>query len=157
AGRKHGAIGYLVTDWGDGGHPQPLAVSYFPLLAGAALSWCANTFDERQIVNVLSRDVFYDPSRRLAAAARALGLAHRPFRYREPNSTPFGIVIAAPPQEWRESFCRGGLECYARIAGRNLQAAEEEVARQRAIIRKSRARNRSSGILALELDLAARM
>ncbi|MGN6552599.1 MAG: beta-N-acetylhexosaminidase, partial [Verrucomicrobiota bacterium] len=25
AGRKNGAIGYLITDWGDGGHPQPLA------------------------------------------------------------------------------------------------------------------------------------
>ena len=24
-GRKHGAMGYLNTDWGDGGHPQPLA------------------------------------------------------------------------------------------------------------------------------------
>ena len=40
AGRKHGAIGYLNTDWGDGGHPQPLAVSYLPYLLGAALSWC---------------------------------------------------------------------------------------------------------------------
>src|SRR5208282_5256591 len=38
AGKKFGAIGYLITDWGDGGHPQPLAVSYLPLLAGAALS-----------------------------------------------------------------------------------------------------------------------
>ncbi|TAL04129.1 MAG: glycoside hydrolase, partial [Verrucomicrobia bacterium] len=28
AGRKHGAVGYLNTDWGDGGHPQPLAVSW---------------------------------------------------------------------------------------------------------------------------------
>ena len=28
AGKKFGAIGYLNTDWGDGGHPQPLAVSY---------------------------------------------------------------------------------------------------------------------------------
>ena len=41
AGRKHGAMGYLNTDWGDGGHPQPLAVSYLPYLLGAALSWCA--------------------------------------------------------------------------------------------------------------------
>ena len=41
AGRKHGAIGYLITDWGDGGHPQPLAVSYLPLLAGASLAWNA--------------------------------------------------------------------------------------------------------------------
>ena len=42
-GRKHGAIGYLNTDWGDGGHPQPLAVSWLPYLVGAAVSWCART------------------------------------------------------------------------------------------------------------------
>ena len=47
AGTQHGAVGYLITDWGDGGHPQPLAVSYLPYLAGASLSWCANTFDEK--------------------------------------------------------------------------------------------------------------
>ena len=36
AGRKNDAIGYLNTDWGDGGHPQPLAISW-PLYAiGAA-------------------------------------------------------------------------------------------------------------------------
>ncbi|MBC8095848.1 MAG: family 20 glycosylhydrolase, partial [Akkermansiaceae bacterium] len=64
AGRRHGAIGYLITDWGDGGHPQPLAVSYLPYLAGAALSWCASTFDEKKLVPVLSRDVFNDPTQR---------------------------------------------------------------------------------------------
>ena len=41
AGRRRGAFGYLITDWGDGGHPQPLAVSYLPSLAGAAVSWCS--------------------------------------------------------------------------------------------------------------------
>ena len=39
AGHKHGAIGYLITDWGDGGHPQPLAVSWPMFAAGASLAW----------------------------------------------------------------------------------------------------------------------
>ena len=62
AGHKHGAMGYLITDWGDGGHPQPLAVSYLPYLAGASLSWCAKTFDEAKLIPVLNRDVFNDPT-----------------------------------------------------------------------------------------------
>ena len=41
-GLKHGACGYLVTDWGDGGHWQPLCVSYAGFLYGAALSWCVS-------------------------------------------------------------------------------------------------------------------
>jgi len=36
AGKKFGAIGFLNTDWGDGGHPQPLAVSWPLFAAGAA-------------------------------------------------------------------------------------------------------------------------
>ncbi len=45
-GRKNGAMGYLNTDWGDGGHPQPLAASYLPYLMGAAASWHATARDE---------------------------------------------------------------------------------------------------------------
>jgi len=38
-GLKHGACGYLITDWGDGGHWQPLCVSLCGLMYGAAISW----------------------------------------------------------------------------------------------------------------------
>jgi hexosaminidase len=43
AGRKHGAAGYLITDWGDNGHLQYEPVSYLGFMAGAALSWCGDT------------------------------------------------------------------------------------------------------------------
>lgn len=39
AGRDHGAVGFLNTDWGDGGHHQVLPVSFPGFLAGAARSW----------------------------------------------------------------------------------------------------------------------
>ncbi|MDD4622453.1 MAG: glycoside hydrolase family 20 zincin-like fold domain-containing protein [Kiritimatiellae bacterium] len=38
-GLKHGACGYLMTDWGDGGHWQPLAVSLPGFAYGAAVAW----------------------------------------------------------------------------------------------------------------------
>src|SRR5439155_19110005 len=126
AGRRHGAIGYLNTDWGDGGHPQPLAVSYLPYLMGAALSWCGDSFDESLLVPVLSRYIFDDPTQRLAHAALALGYAHRKFNYYAPNVTPFGTVIAAPPPRLRELFCRDGLKYYARIPEKNVRAALDE-------------------------------
>jgi hypothetical protein len=115
AGRKHGAEGYLVTDWGDGGHPQPLAVSYLPYLAGASLGWCARSFRKDLLVPVLSRDVFDDPAQRVASSALALGFAHKKLHYCAPNVTPLGAVIAAPPPALRELFCRDGLKYYARI------------------------------------------
>src|SRR5262249_44090337 len=40
-GKAGGASGYLITDWGDRGHLQPLCVSYPGILAGAAHAWNA--------------------------------------------------------------------------------------------------------------------
>jgi hypothetical protein len=158
-GHKHGAIGYLITDWGDGGHPQPLAVSYLPYLAGASLSWCAKTFDEAKLIPVLNRDVFNDSTGNAAKVAFALGRAHRKLKFTAPNETPLGTVIAAPPVEQRELFCRNGLKHYTRISGKNIRAALTEIEKQRALLKGGRLRAFApkAKILALELDLAARM
>jgi hypothetical protein len=157
AGRKHGAIGYLNTDWGDGGHPQPLAVSWPLYVIGAAHSWCSKSFDEKLLVPVLSRDVYEDPSQNVANAAIALGFAHRKFDYLESNITPFGAVIAAPPPETRELFCRNGLKYYARIKPKNIHAALAEVEKQLALLGKTKSISRSGVMLKMELHLAARM
>jgi hexosaminidase len=157
AGRKHGAIGYLNTDWGDGGHPQPLAVSWPLYITGAAHSWCSETYNEKLLVPVLSRDVYEDPSQKMAKAAIALGLAHRKFDYLESNVTPFGAVIAAPPPAWRELFCRSGLKYYARIKARKILAAWAEVEKNRGNLAKAKPTTSAGAILQQELDLAARM
>jgi len=133
AGLKHGAIGYLNTDWGDGGHPQPLAVSYLPYLLGAALSWCAQAADETLLVPVLSRDIFHDPTQRMAKAALGLGLAHRKLDYYAGLGTPLGTAISAPVPQTRELMCRDGLKYYARIPAKNIRAAQDEVEAQRAV------------------------
>jgi hexosaminidase len=157
AGKRSGALGYLNTDWGDGGHPQPLAVSWLPFVAGAALSWNSNNFDETKLIAVLSRDVFCDPTQRLANAALALGRAHRKFDYSTLNSTPLGSVIAAPPPQERELFCRDGLKCFAKISGKNIRATWKEIERQRKSLASAKPENAVAKILARELDLAARM
>jgi hexosaminidase len=157
AGRKHGAIGYLNTDWGDGGHPQPLAVSWPLYVIGAAHSWCSKSFDEELLVPVLSRDVYNDPTQRIAKAAIALGLAHQKFGYREANVTPFGAVIAAPPPETRELFCRSGLKYYARISEQKIRKALLAVQQQRAALLRAKPTNAAGQLLRAELDLAGRM
>src|SRR4029077_9845973 len=90
AGKKHGAVGYLNTDWGDGGHPQPLAVSYLPYACGAAMGWCAKSFKPASLITVLSRDIFDDPTQRTATAAYGLGFAHRKLNHHTINVTPLG-------------------------------------------------------------------
>ena len=159
AGRKHGAMGYLITDWGDGGHPQPLAVSWPLYLFGAGVSWCAKSFDPKLLEPVLSRDVFRDATGHVAKTALALGFAHRKFGCTETNQTPFGTVIAAPPPGRREMFCRNGLKYYARIPAKNIRSALAEIDKQIRIL-KSLAKGVAAPdgkILLRELELAARM
>ena len=70
AGKKFGALGFLNTDWGDGGHPQPLAVSWPMFAAGAALAWNSKGFDESKLLAVLSRDVLEQSCRRRSSQKR---------------------------------------------------------------------------------------
>jgi hypothetical protein len=159
AGRKHGAAGYLITDWGDGGHPQPLAVSWPPYLYGAGVSWCAKSFDETSLAAVLSRDVFEEKTGGAARATLALGVAHLRLGHKETNQTPLGTVIAAPKFGTREMICRNGPKCYARIPAKKIRAALAAVEKQiRVLQRLGRQHAVPPGqLLVRELELAARM
>ena len=59
-GLKHGAIGFLNTDWGDEGHMQPLPVSYLGFLAGAVESWSHEASQSLDIPTTLDMFVFRD-------------------------------------------------------------------------------------------------
>ncbi len=157
AGKKFGAIGFLNTDWGDGGHPQPLAVSWPLFAAGAALAWNATALDERQLLAVLSRDVFEDPTGNAAAAGYRLGFAHLKLGVKAMNETPLGTVLAAPKPADRELFCRNGLKWFAKIPAKKIAAALNEIQNQRIALRQAKPHSDAGIILAEELDLAARM
>jgi hexosaminidase len=74
-GRAAGASGYLVTDWGDRGHLQPLPVSYPGFLLGAGLSWNAGLpeVDRALLADLLDAHAFDDRARVLGRAALELG------------------------------------------------------------------------------------
>jgi hypothetical protein len=157
AGKKFGAAGYLNTEWGDGGHPQPLAVSWPMFAAGAALAWNAASLDEAVLAPVLNRDVYEDSSGKIGTVALKLGFVHRKLGVKAVNETPLGTVIAAPKPEERELFCRNGLKWFAKIPQEKILATFKEIQQQRARIRRGKCASDSGILLAVELDLAARM
>ena len=55
SGLAHGAVGYLVTDWGDNGHLQYLPASYVGFAAGAASAWCLSANRDLDVPAVLDR------------------------------------------------------------------------------------------------------
>ena len=75
-GIRHGAIGCLITDWGDNGHWQPLPVSYLPYSIGAAYSWGIKANRDSDLLPAIDMHVFRDRAGVMAAAARDLGNAY---------------------------------------------------------------------------------
>ena len=73
AGKSTGAEGYLITDWGDGGHLQPLPVSYLGFAYGAAVSWATEANGDLDIADRLSRYAFLDPAGKMGQLAYDLG------------------------------------------------------------------------------------
>ncbi len=59
-GVRHGAIGYLNTDWGDMGHHQYLPISYPGYFAGAALSWCVKKNQDADVAGAIDSLAFGD-------------------------------------------------------------------------------------------------
>ncbi|MCU4164519.1 beta-N-acetylhexosaminidase [Carboxylicivirga caseinilyticus] len=59
-GKRHNAKGYLITDWGDHGHWQPLSVSYPSFIYGAALSWNVSDSKDMDIAKATSQFLLLD-------------------------------------------------------------------------------------------------
>ncbi|HNZ47258.1 MAG TPA: family 20 glycosylhydrolase [Candidatus Hydrogenedentes bacterium] len=75
-GLNQGAIGYLITDWGDSGHWQFPPVSYLPFAQGAALSWAYDANRSLDLVKAADLHIFEDASGLLARSAFDLGNAY---------------------------------------------------------------------------------
>jgi hexosaminidase len=99
AGQREGASGYLITDWGDHGHLQPLAVSYLGFLAGAGFSW--NVSDAKDPLaldwpGLLDRHVFADTMAGLGRAAYELGNAYLHTGSLRPNASVLFWILIKP-------------------------------------------------------------
>ncbi len=78
-GRENGASGYLITDWGDFGHLQPLPISWPGLLAGAGFAWNEASADPAAApwAELLDLHAFDAPGAGLGQALLDLGEVYR--------------------------------------------------------------------------------
>jgi hypothetical protein len=77
SGLKHGAGGYLNTDWGDGGHWHALPASYPGYAYGAAVSWALEANRGLPLARALDLHAFRDAAGAMGKLACALGDVHR--------------------------------------------------------------------------------
>ncbi len=95
SGLKHGAVGYLITDWGDFGHWQPQVASMLGYGFGAAVSWTCDANKSIQIADAISRHLFDDVSGTVGAVAFDIGNVYQSFK-RAHNGNPVVFVMNAP-------------------------------------------------------------
>jgi hypothetical protein len=97
-GLAHGAAGYLITDWGDNGHWQPLPISYLGFVYGAAVSWAAEANLELDHPNAISHHAFRDESGVMGRLAYDLGNVYGSAGIPRPNGTIlFKVLQSSPP------------------------------------------------------------
>lgn len=92
-GLKHGAIGYLITDWGDEGHWQPLSASYAPFAYGSALAWAKDANWELDVAAVTDKFVYDDAAEIMGQLALDLGNIYQTLGIMQFNSTALFNVL----------------------------------------------------------------
>jgi hexosaminidase len=105
-GLRHGAVGYLNTDWGDNGHWQPLPVSYLGYAYGAAVSWACEANRELDIPQAISAYAFRDasgtpalsPVEGMGRIAYDLGNAYRETGVALPNASALFRILQMRPE-----------------------------------------------------------
>lgn len=110
AGRRHGASGLLVTDWGDFGHHQTLPISLPGFAWAAAQSWCARqNNDSDEIGPMLDRMVFNNANG-IGAAWMKIGRVHELSQRTIHNRSVFYSMLVepltAPPTENTPTIAR---------------------------------------------------
>ncbi len=92
-GLAYGAIGYLVTDWGDGGHWQFLPISYLGFAYGAAVSWAYEANKDVGLPAALDAHVFEDDAGVMGRLAYDLGNAYQLTGVSLHNNTLFYLLL----------------------------------------------------------------
>jgi len=92
-GKKHGAIGYLITDWGDGGHHQYLPTSYPGLCAGAAYSWNLEANKRSDIAEAMNKLIFSDSSEATGKLIIEMGTVYKLVSKNIPNGSVFNNLL----------------------------------------------------------------
>jgi hypothetical protein len=99
-GLKYKSNGYLITDWGDGGHWQMLPISYLGFVAGAAYSWALEANRQLDMQEVLNRYAFQDPSGNMGRVAYDLGNVYHAIGIEPENASALFYILQQPINQW---------------------------------------------------------
>ncbi len=100
-GLAHGAVGYLITDWGDNGHWQALPVSYLGFAAGSAYAWSFQSNKDLDVRQALDKYAFRDPSGSMGNLAYDLGNIYHEVGIEPDNASALFHILQRPVVDWK--------------------------------------------------------
>lgn len=148
-GKKYGAKGFLITDWGDFGHFQPKSVSYPSLLLGASYAWHYSDKTLENLEFLLNKYLFKDVDGYTAKAILTLGNAYLKADIPAGNSNAFHLMIR------RFRWTMQGQYQTKHLNKAGLMAAEQEIEKGIEYLRKAKPNSYDAEIMLKELEQAA--
>ncbi len=124
-GRRAGAAGMLLTDWGDNGHWQQLPAAVPGYLYGAAAGWAPEAADRFDPAEGLSRHFFRDPTGHAARALLGMAGLYEDSVARLHNAGVLAVLLLPSLQP----YYRGELERYRGYGFRREMERLEEARR----------------------------
>ena len=151
-GLKHGAIGYLNTDWGDNGHWQFLPVSYLGFAYGAALSWCAEANRNLDLVAALNQFAFRDRAGVMGQVAYDMGNLYQSLRYFH-NSSALVVMLYQAHRAGDRAL--EAIRELKDVGPESFERAMQAIADAMAPIRKARMERADADLILDEYECAA--
>lgn len=148
-GKKYGAKGYLITDWGDYGHFQPKSVSYATLVLGASYAW---NYSDKTLDNLeflLNTYIFKDTTGYTAKALLTLGDAYLKAGIPEGNANAFHLMIR------RYAWTMAGQYQTKHLNEKGLLSAKQEIEKGIEELHKAKPTSKDAEIILKEMELAA--
>ena len=149
-GLKHGASGYLNTEWGDNGHWQTLPTNYLGYAMGAAYSWAWEANRDVDVPRTISQFAFDDPTGNFGQVAYDLGEVYRVLGIEPHNSSVLWLMLHWPLQEVAEGYRET-------VAPETLHEALAAIDRAMVPLNAAQSRRSDAALLKREFELAARM
>lgn len=150
-GKKHGATGFLNTNWGDQGHWQPLSVCYPALLYGAALSWNEEANANIDIAHHVSKQVFGDASGQSGMAVVNLGNAYLKMKALTDNSNIFHQLLKRNGKSMRTD------RWLKQVSKSNTEATIHYIEQQMAILEATPMQCNDADVIRTEMNQACKL
>jgi len=149
-GLKHGATGYLNTEWGDNGHWQTLPINYLGFGMGAAYSWAWEANRDAAVPRVISQCAFDDPTGNFGRVAYDLGEVYRVLGIEPHNSSVLFWMLHWPLQAVAEGYRET-------VAPETLHKALAAIDRAMTPLGTTQSQRKDAPLLQQEFELTARM